>query len=120
MVMREYTVFSLYKRWYLTTPSPYIHPLSSHLSKTTLPQNREGTAPRRVQPLIRRSGQESNLTRTIVILAGQPFYRHLRSDAFTISDTLSCRLCEAGFAISLHTSIRLPWGLFDHDPSCMF
>ena len=33
----------------------------------------------------------------------QSFYRHLRSDAFTISDTLSCRLSEAGFAISLHS-----------------
>jgi len=46
------------------------------------------------------SGKESNLTQPMAILAEQPFYRHLSSDAFTISDTLSCRLSRAGYAIS--------------------
>ena len=42
------------------------------------------------------------------------FYRHLRSDAFTTSDTLSCRLSRAGYAISLN-SFTIPI-LYQNDP----
>ena len=56
--------------------------------------------------LILLSGKESNLTQPMDTTQ-YPFYRHLRRDAFTTSDTLSCRLSEAGFAISLHSLLIL-------------
>ena len=52
--------------------------------------------------LIRLSGKESNLTQPMDTTQ-YPFYRHLKRDAFTTSDTLSCRLSEAGYAISPHS-----------------
>ena len=60
--------------------------------------------------IIRLSGKESNLTQpmnttqhSIRNTTHYSFYRHLRRDAFTTSDTLSCRLSEAGYAISPHS-----------------
>ena len=57
--------------------------------------------------LIRLSGKESNLTQPMSVfyhsVKNVTFYRHLRRDAFTTSDTLSCRLSEAGYAISPHS-----------------
>ena len=64
--------------------------------------------------IIRLPGKESNLTQPMNTIQHSirntthySFYRHLRRDAFTTSDTLSCRSSEAGFAISLHSLLIL-------------